>query len=423
MNLNSILKNSKSNFYLHSVTIFFLVFSILRLSNQRFYSYFLINEARGDEALLVDSFNYFLNHGWYNSIALGSSSLFNLFSLPFYFITHDILLSFKLLNLLCLFILITIWAKFLLNKLGLDKKYLLITVLFFIQVVLTQVPFFRGSNDPLFCLFISLGFIYLYRGISEDNKKNYLFILSAIFFSLALSVRELIFLYLPGIILVILIGIIKKSIKFSSVVLFIITFVLFAIAIQYPSLVENKTISMLDKNPKNINANWSERNYLQVLNSSKERPTWEEVVIYKKQHGENSLPKSFLNSILKDPKLTVNHFFKQFYLSQLPFVIKLGLFYVFFLAFISYLFIKKSFFNKSFLWIPFIFYGFYTIFLTLLIIPNLEFRWLIVFPLLISAFSISEIAKLFDKNHLVEKLFYINILVISISNSFLIGIW
>ena len=80
MNLNSILKNNKTNFYLHSVTIIFLAFSILRLSNQRLYSYFLINEARGDETLLVDSFNYFLNHGWYNSIALGSSSLFNLFS-------------------------------------------------------------------------------------------------------------------------------------------------------------------------------------------------------------------------------------------------------------------------------------------------------------------------------------------------------
>ena len=423
MNLNSILKNSKTNFYLHSVTILLLAFSILRLSNQRLYSYFLINEARGDEALLVDSFNYFLNHGWYNSIALGSSSLFNLFSLPFYFATHDILLSFKLLNLLCLLILITIWAKFLFNKLGLNKKYLLVIILFFIQVVLTQVPFFRGSNDPLFCLFISLGFIYLYRGISEENKKNYLFILSAIFFSLALSVRELIFLYLPGIILVILIGIIKKSIKISSFVLFFVTFILFAIAIQYPSIVENKSISMLDKNPKNINANWSERNYLQVLNASKERPTWDEVVNYKKQHGENSLPNSFLNSILKDPNLTVKHFFKQFYLSQLPFVIKLGLFYVFFLALISYLFIKKSFFNKTFLWIPFIFYGFYTIFLTLLIIPNLEFRWLIVFPLLISVFSISEITKLFDKNHLIEKLFYINMLVISISNSLLIGIW
>jgi hypothetical protein len=130
-------------------------------------------------------------------------------------------------------------------------------------------------------------------------------------------------------------GVIKKQMKFKSVIQWFLAFVLIIGLIHYPSIQKNHKISMLDKEPKGINANWTELNYLHVASGSHSRPTWDEVLAYKKTNGENSLPNNFLAAIVKDKSLAVKNFVYKLYLAQLSFVGKLGLFYIFFLLYVN----------------------------------------------------------------------------------------
>ena len=316
-----------------------------------------------------------------------------------------------------------VWSRFLIKTLALNKKFTLISILFIIQTGLMQNTFFIGVNDALFSVFISFGFIYLYRGITDIEKSTCFFILSGLFFSCAICVRDLFILYLPGIFIIFLITIVKKKGNIKAVVFWFMTFILLAGLIHYPSLIKNKALSVLDKNPKGINATWSERNYLQVLQGRHLRPSWDEVLTYKKNHGENSLPNGFCSAIFKNPSLTLKNFARQFYLSQLSFIRKLGAFYLFFLGYILILFFKKLMFKDSFYWIPVMFYFSFATLLCILIIPNLEFRWFVSFPFIIAVFSIMEVTKLLAKHEKYESLFYLNIIIIAIFNTFLIGIW
>ena len=195
------------------------------------------------------------------------------------------------------------------------------------------------------------------------------------------------------------------------------------VAICNPSLEEDCTLSVLDKNPKTMHFTWSERNHLKILQHRKSQPSWKEVLAYKTEHGENALPTKIPNAILMNPLLTVKNFIRQLYLSQMPFIRQLGLFYILIPIYLLALFRKKAKFTSNFLWIPAMFYGCFTFFLCIQIIPTLQFRWFVIFPFLITVSSISEISKRMEKNNLMEIVLCLNVLIIAIANTLLIGIW
>ena len=413
--------SEKLSLILYWISILALIESIFRLLNQRIQLYFLKTEPIGDEAIFVDSFRFFINHDWYESVAKGTSPLFNLFVYPFYLLTQNPLFSFKILNISCLIVILLIWIWFLVQQLTINKKIKTISILFIIQLGFTQNTFFMGVNDALFSVFVSLGFIFIYSGIIQKNSKK--IISSAFLFAAALSVRELLFIYLPGIVFLFIVSFVFNLINTRLIFLWILAFFFTTGMIHLPSLIENSNLSTLDKNPKTIHATWSERNYLQVLEQRKTQPSWDEVLAYKSEYGEDALPKRIPNAILMNPLLTVKNFIRQLYLSQMPLIRQLGLFYILIAIYILALFRQKAKMTTDFLWIPALFYSCFTFFLCIQIIPTLQFRWFVIFPFLITVFSISEISKRIAKNSWMESILYLNVLVIAIANVLLIGIW
>ena len=411
----------KTNFILFWASVVTLIVSIFRLLNQRIQVYFLNTMPKGDENIFVDSFCFLIKHGWYESVAKGTSPLFNLFVYPFYLLSQNPLLSFKMLNISCLIVILIIWIWFLVQQLATTKKNSIICILFLIQLGLTQNTFFMGVNDALFAVFVSLSFIFIHKGIIHKNSRKIM--ASAFLFAAALSVRELLFIYLPGIVLIFIICFLLNLINARLIFLWITAFVFTTATVHLPSLIENQNLSTLNKNPKTIHATWSERNYLQILQHRKTQPSWKEVLAYKTEHGENALPNKFGIAILMNPLLTVKNFIRQLYLSQMPLIRQLGIFYILIAIYILALFRKKAKMTTDFLWIPALFYGCFTFFLCIQIIPTLQFRWFVIFPFLITVFSISEISKRIAKNSWMESILYLNVLVIAIANVLLIGIW
>jgi hypothetical protein len=314
-----------------------------------------------------------------------------------------------------------LWIWFFLKESIVSSKIKTVSILFLIQLGLTQNTFFMGVNDALFALLVSAGFIALYLGIHHEDSKKV--VLSAFLFGAALSVRELLMIYLPGIVLLFVVSFLLNIMNLKTVLLWNLTFVFTTSLIHLPSLIENKNLSSLDKNPKSINATWAERNYLQVSQQSKKQPSWDEVLAYKRVNGENALPTKIHTAILMNPNLTFKNFIKQFYLSQMPLIRQLGLFYIFILLFITTSFRKYAQMKTNFVWIPALFYGCFTLLLCIQIIPTLQFRWFVVFPFLLSVFSILEISKKIQNNSWMESFFYLNIITIVTANALLIGIW
>jgi hypothetical protein len=201
--------------------------------------------------------------------------------------------------------------------------------------------------------------------------------------------------------------------------------VFLVVIIHYPALKEKHQLSIHNKDFKDINVTWTEINYLTLLNNKDKllygrdtksnKVTPEDILEYRKMHGQNALPKTFGSALFWDVSISLKNFLGLLYLSQLPFIFQLGLFYLLFIIKpIQQLIINrnlKQICNISNL--PLFFFILYTIALCITPIRHIEFRWLMLFTFFISAFSISIFFKEFKKHPLVETIFYFNILAIS----------
>jgi hypothetical protein len=201
----------------------------------------------------------------------------------------------------------------------------------------------------------------------------------------------------------------------------LISFAAIVFMIHFPSIQEKNSLSVHDKNPNNVNT-WAERKYLQVMQGKKELVSWDDVTQYKNQNGEHALPKTYFEAIFKDPILTVKTFFRLMYYTQLPFLRQLGLFYIITLFIFGYQILKKSVFSNQ-LWSLMVFYFSFSCIIGLMIVGMVEFRWYTAFTFAISVFGISEFVKIYSRHPLIEPLFYINLVLLSIPSILLIGIW
>jgi hypothetical protein len=423
------------NRLLYGSTIVLLLFAGFRLLQHRLKTYFFLPEAIKDEVGFYTNFELYLREGWYASVASGVSPLYNLTTRFLYFFNGDILLSMRLVGLVSLVGVIAAWSYFTYYKLEVKGLIFGLVVLFFITLGFRQMAYFCGTSDGLFIFFMSLSIIFLFSEINSEEKKYKNFILSGVFLAFALSTRELVVLYLLGYSAIFFYLFFKRPDFWKSVIVWLAPFLLLVGIIHYPSLIEKQQLSMHNKDFKEANVTWTEINYLTLLNNKdkllygrdtkSDKVTPEDIIAYRKIHGDNALPKTTMSALFWDLSITVKNFLGLLYLSQLPFVFQLGLFYLLFIIRpIQQLVTSrniKELFTASFL--PLLFFILYAVALCITPIRHIEFRWLMLFTFFISAFSISIFFKEFKKHPFFETLFYGNIAAISILNILLWGVF
>lgn len=304
---------------------------------------FTFNRTIVDGDNYVGLFKHFLEKGFYNSIAEGTSVFYNLSLYPIYLITNDIQESIFLLNILSISISFCI-VCYLLYKIVRDKVYYLSLIILLISLFIgKKLPIL--SNDDLFSgMFYSLIIYCLYQ--FHQKRKTYYFIIIGILLGICFSIRELTILWTPiiGVFLIYYSNNIKTFLKNST---FVATFMIGTMYIlHFPSLYENRQLSYYDKNPENKNLNWIQRNHLGLKKIDEGKipikpwaiwkgTSFPEVEQYLKNNGEDSLPKTLFAAIKKAPILflkitgynlyiTFKHYFSYLgFLIFLPFLVML----------------------------------------------------------------------------------------------------
>lgn len=366
MNLNTCLKYVKLFFKV--AIVFYSLISFLYILN--------IAPYKGDENYFHLELDLIRNEGWIAAIKQN-------ICIPFMFLVYPLTTFFK--DYIALRLVSVLLTFFLLGYLykRVDKSLVFIgLVLFYISTVNF---FYRGTNDTLFNVSLIVFFVEVYRRL---NNKSWNSTLAFSMLVIAFFTRSLFFIYIPVILLSFYL--LKKEEAFSEFKLRIPLALFFIlICFNIPSIIENKTLSYDNKvPPKNINASWTQRQYLAQLlvNEGKlpdgQHPSWEQTDNYLKKHGENSLPNGIINGVFFDLKLTIKEFFKDFLNANVYSFRQIGptLIYAYFLIF---LFIKNRAKDVKEYFVPI------SLFLTLgilsfIIISNVEIRWMA--PLYVMAF-------------------------------------
>ncbi len=430
-NISSKTKFSKFNQLLIWIAIFVLIISSYNLFEFRWESKFLNSIPQKDEVGFLNGFNFYLINGWYESVKSGTSPLFNLFGYFIYCVTENKLLSLKILSIVSLFLIVFFWTLFLFKDFAVKGLNLFLAFLLLLNMALVRDVYFFAVDDPLFIVFMSLTFIFLYRSISNPYKSFFYSILVGVSYAAALSVRALFVFYFFGLFMILLILLINKSINLKYIFSMVSSFMITVLIIHYPSINEKKKLSFHSKDFKGEKVTYAEINYLGLIRNKenllrgrihKLRPTSMEVIQYRQNHGQDALPKTYLDGILKSPEITVKNFFGLFLLHILPFIRQLGFIYVFFILYTLYSYIfRKS--DKLSLWIPFLFYLLFAISLCISPVLFMEFRWFMMFTLLITVFFLKIMYNIKKNFPYLETIYLINIIGIGLLNGFLVGIW
>jgi hypothetical protein len=398
-------KPQKTITFLNSLLLLFvlLVYGFLR-----FKFFFISEQVLGDESVFLNIFRMYLEEGFYNTSVYGNSILFNFFSSIIYFFVKNPLLSIRTTSLIsgifCLF--------FILKTLKLKKDFSLFqkTTIFLTCLNVAIIPsiFISGYNDSLLYLITVVFFYNLEKYSLLDHRFKYIF--NFVFFLVAsILTRNLGILYIIPAFFIFIINhyllIKKKRINFlleNSAVL-IISSIFFVSIINYPSLKENRTISMTSKEPQGRNVSWTQRQYLSAIYVSQgklqdeQHVTWDETEKFIINNGRESLPTSFLETITLNPYFKIKKTIFNFFYQIKPITRLLGLlFFVFFgVALFKYKLALKLLKADNQL----LFFFVYLAILCVVVFNNIEPRWylnvLILLPIsFFSLFNKLEISKI-----------------------------
>lgn len=378
---------------------------------------------QGDEYVFLHSFELFLSDGWYASVVAGSSILFNLAAWGVYQIIPDKLLSLRLVSVSSLLLMVLIWWFYAAFWMKIAKTLLWPLLVFLLTMGLLRNHFFSAVSDPLFSVFISLSFIFLMIALGAERRYTVYYALSGLFMGCALSVRELFLLYVPGFFLIAIgsIWIYRIQHPWTGFGVMTLTFMLVVGCIHAPSLVENRNISYLSKQPTD-GPNWQQRNYLYKLYPENGYPSWEAVRAYLGQHGDEALPRSNEEAIAKDLKVTLKSFVDNLHYSIKPFLRHTGLFIIIFIGYPAVLFYRRK---KLPDWYAYaaIFLLAYLFFLSILILPNIQFRWYIPFPFLVTVCAAKILMISPQHERLPFAVFSVNLALIGFANIFKFQVW
>jgi hypothetical protein len=159
--------------------------------------------------------------------------------------------------------------------------------------------------------------------------------------------------------------------------------------------------------------------------NNKLKPTPEEIIAYRYAHGNESLPKNYFDSFKKIPlSMHIKNYIGLAYLQALPFIRQTGFLFPIFILISIFSLFRKGFVGTEKYWMPLIFYLAFVNCLCLTPIVHLEFRWFMMFTILISVFGIIYLFQSFNKyQNITSFILYFNFLIIGILNALYIGIW
>ncbi|MFT5824252.1 MAG: hypothetical protein ACI8ZM_005518 [Crocinitomix sp.] len=399
----------------------FVVASVLLLSSIRLLIFrlsdFLPSEIPlKDSAFFVQKYDFFIENGWYESITVGASPVFNALVWIVDLLVKDPYQSMKLLSMVSMVVTILIWVYFGKSVLRISSRYTYPFVSFLIYLAFYRNAFFSGTNDGLFCVFICLGIIFLFKSILNNSQLSLFG--ASFFFALAFGTREIFVFYVPGITLILILLNLKSRINAKSILGLIGVFLLTTFALYFPSLIENHTFKFADKSE--AAGNWAEKNYLQVY-LGENQISFQDVETFKNTNPDVTLPQTYSEAIFFNPKLTVSNFLRQLILIQKPFVWQIGVLFLFLIGMTIWNIKKGGFLSLNVLAI--LLFITFTFSFSILLINRVEFRWFMVFPFLFSALTISFIERNWQKYPLLEYMFLANCLLISVLNFNLIGVW
>ena len=334
------------------------------------YYHLLSPAGSGDESLFINDLNYIKSDGWFAAIqkGIGLTYLVLVYPLSFLFSDYIALRAVNVLLLAALF--------FYFYKWGAIKNRLFYFYLLFIS---TFGFFLAGTNDTLFIVAMVIFFNEVYKAIENKEKVNVPLMWCA--FIIAFFTRELIYIYLPLVLLsLFLLWKNNTNVFHKGYIPLLILAVM--ISINIPSIEKNHRISYDNKNPDNsIKSTWCQRQYLAQLlvNQGKlanqNHPSWEQTDAYLLANGENSLPKTTSEGILFDLKLTILEFFKDFTTSVVLSIRITGMMLIFVFSYIVYAVFKRKITTN--LWLPFASFFVVAAF-SFIIISYVETRWLMV---------------------------------------------
>ncbi len=172
--------------------------------------------------------------------------------------------------------------------------------------------FYFGTNDLLFFAGIIIFLTEAYFFFEEGKMRFPVLAFTGLIISF--FTRSLILVYLPLIILTFVLLFagkyrFKKKLIIPGIILMLL------LVLNIPSLVENSKLSYDDKRPPN-GFTWTQRQYLAQLLVNEgiipnnNHPSWEEVGIYLKENGVESLPRTMPESLFFDLRLTLKEFIK-----------------------------------------------------------------------------------------------------------------
>lgn len=283
---------------------------------------FLFKKNLGDEWFFTRDLNYFLTNGYDLSVINGISIPFTLFSSFIYSFLNDISISLRIANAIIVFLLI-LYLYVRKNILAHNDKNIFIIHL--LMLIGTTGGLFYGTNDSFFAVsfFILCSECYLYLK-GERIKPMFMVIIYSIF----IMSRPHFIIYFPVLILSFYIFLVyregwKMKNIFNPIIISFFISLLIVSLFNYPKIITNNFshnqgtyipkflfISYADKSgtykTDDPEFNWAQWTfYSQMISNSKgiglfaPLVNWSEVMDYKEKYGENSLPKSYQEYILK----------------------------------------------------------------------------------------------------------------------------
>lgn len=368
-----------------------LLIQILIYAKIKFGLHFFLGTTLGDEEKYLEDILFYKENGLYQSIVKGVSITFLILSSIVDKFFNDPLLSLRSTSLLSSLV-------FFLTVVRMERKFFKLSIIYrnvayisIIYIIVLQGFLFAGINDLLLDVFASLIFIFIFSEI--NNNKNFLvkskinFLTIGVFLGLMLCTRKMSLVYIPSFILVLFL---LKSFKFSKLSYVLLGFLSVIFLLNYPSIIENGTLSFDDKVLKS-EVSWSQFDYYNMLIIQEghgvrgQHVELQEVEQYLDMNGAQSLPNSFFSMIFFNPKLTIIEFFYGLKMSFIGFLRSLGLLFIMGL-FLFKIKIKDIFsFRINNYSQAIILFGIsFTLLISFIVISYIQFRWFMVFlPFLI----------------------------------------
>jgi hypothetical protein len=328
----------------------------------------------GDERSFLEAFKNIKTNGFLAEWMNGSiSPSFYIISYPFALWFENPLYGFRLVSLICTILTLILLYNFAKNKLQLKGVFLYSSLILILNFLGYRI-FWQGINDDFLHLLIVYSVLLLYN-IKKLKKTKHIALLGII-----IGTRISAFIVLPGYIFFFYKDF-KTAFKVGILALLV------GVALHAPSLFANKTLSDVNKDPKN-GLTWAQLNYVSQIYiyegkiPEHSRLHWDELQSYIDINGSEHLPKTFIESITFNWGYSIKEFFNDLWYSIHSIFFRffgLGIFVI--LAFSFYM-LKKGkdlkehlVFTKSF----FLFFWCYTFLLCFVVLTSLEIRWYTAF--------------------------------------------